>query len=155
MFHLEFHLPYLTLRVEEASDSYVSRQGRYRVEQLTWPDHFDAAGKSKRVLYESHVSMTIVGTSRCAWTAYCFSRSYDGPNEVDENVDAEEDSWYDYVAQNLADMLPEDPREYWLSAINIRLRIVVQEWSFTILSIESSINDHVRQLSRLYSTTFQ
>ena len=94
------------------------------------------------ILYKAQIAFTIVGTSSSSWTAFAFvseglprcmfyeAKTSNG-EEGNHNGDALPcDHCYDPLVGDCSDCqndLPVDARQYWLSALDSQLRLIVQE----------------------------
>lgn len=152
-------MPFLTLR--ECGDS---ECGTAEGMDATWSkigsmmiDCDEHKKPCKHTIREANVSIVVCGWSPTKWVCWAFSNTHSDPTSRDEDIgDAADFIQEDYVATDgngPADgrvMDLNEPlwcaRQYWLRAIDIRMRIVHKEWLWLVQSTEDDINTWVSLL---------
>lgn len=165
MFQLAFHLPYYVWRsAQKASEDHRQdanatplRQSR-DISFLNWK----SSGTSS-FLYEAQISCVVAGSDEWRWVAYCFVDTYfDATSEARETVQ----SYYDDSQGDegmLADPFTfgvkdandpiQNPREYFLEVLRIRLNQVKCEWEQVVAKVQESIREYVPVGSLLFLTS--
>ena len=142
-------MPFLTLR--ECSDVEEGLND-------AWPEiaslklDCDKHAKTCRyVIREANVSVVVCGWSHSKWVCWAFSNTHSDPTARNEEPAEESDIFQeDHVAtdgngpEDGRVINLEDPawcaRQYWLTAVDIRMRIVHRECTWLVRSIEADVN---------------
>ncbi|EXJ87600.1 hypothetical protein A1O3_04561 [Capronia epimyces CBS 606.96] len=157
VFRLELHLPFPVWK-QSQNPHEDPRRGldgeplrNYKdVSFLNWED-----GPTREYIYESHVTLIVVGSNEHAWDAVCFEDNYFEPPDSKHSV---RDAYYDSLGQDgmpvdplLGDdsdlnFSPRKPREYFLAALLTRTKQVKRHW----LQIEARLKKSKRIYERRY-----
>ncbi|EEA19331.1 conserved hypothetical protein [Talaromyces marneffei ATCC 18224] len=144
IFHLEFHLPYLSLRqAPPEPHSPEANNGR------AWTDlSFLEPEKGKlqhRGVFEAQISFVIVGSDNYRWDGYCFA--FDDEEELlDDDSDAvrmDPISWNGKSCTYNANHPIWDPRKYFLAVFESRMTQVLAEFECLIRMIAKNIKQYV------------
>ncbi|UPX18040.1 uncharacterized protein EKO05_0008363 [Ascochyta rabiei] len=163
-FHLEFHMPFLTLR-----ECILRGRTSDGSPDDAWPEMaslniecHEHMRTCKYVIREAHVSVVICGWSHSKWVCWGFSNTHLDPTTRNEEPSEEFDIYQeDYVStdgEGPADgrtINLEQPiwcaRRYWLQTVDIRMQIVHKEWTWLVRSTEADIKAWVSK-NRFFST---
>lgn len=110
----------------------------------------DASDSGNHCLYDAHVSLTLCGSDHTRWVCYAFADTTF--HTEDHNEDNEDEIEEDPIASDSenyglrADTPIWDPREYFLTTVNYRMRQILEEWACLVREVERRIEKHVRHI---------
>ena len=136
---MEFHLPYYALRTARAPlpDSRgLRRHGRFI---LADSSHHTA----KEYLYESQISLLIIGIDEWFWTAYlCLDTFFEGKENISSHYSNDNDALIGGAVR--PNKFPVwNPRQYFLFILSRRFKQVTKEWAAIVRNLEGRLHLHV------------
>jgi hypothetical protein len=152
---LEFHIPFFALRKAPRSDgSALPGRGKRRRSwediNLLTPEKAGSENQESYRLHKTQISFVIHGSDEWNWTAWAFE---DTDHELDESdgmaTDAGEgNSEAQLVEDPIAYGLDANkpiwrPREYFIKALEIRIKKVREEWDEVVHMLEHDRNGNV------------
>lgn len=160
-FVLEFHLPFLALRSSKRAyrDKRLKHDGtplRDTIDISFLNGHPHTLGRNDEVdyLYEAEISCTLCGWDHWVWAAYMFVDTYYDSPERREDVQKYEDLWNGKeeipcrvdpltAEKTILDNAIQQPREYWLKVLKVRVLQVLKEWYKVVTTMKESIEYYV------------
>ena len=162
MFHLAFHLPYYAFRSSKSprvdhrqcTDGEVLRHS-LDVSFLR-PRESETSGL---FLYEAQISCVVAGTDDWRWVAYCFVDTYfDSEKIARRSIRHQEGALPIGVRLDplrngklIEDEHYQDPREYFLAVLTVRLEQILGEWNLIVEKLQQA----VRKYDQVCACTFQ
>ena len=134
---MEFHIPYMAVRMKQEIDPRGLRKGHEMPEYLNKRHTF-----SESFYHQAQISFLITGVDEWHWTAYCCVDTF---FESEKTLDG-------YFSERLDGLLGGaaiewrptwNPREYFLHAFARRLGQATQEWTNVVLELESRLDEYV------------
>lgn len=160
-FVLEFHLPFLALRNSKRAyrDNRLKQDGtplRETIDISFLNGHLHTIGRNDEVdyLYEAEISCTLCGWDHWVWAAYMFVDTYHDSPDNRKDVQYYEDCWNGKegnpcpvdpltAGETILDNAIQQPREYWLKVLKVRVLQVLQEWYKVVTKVKESIRHYV------------
>jgi hypothetical protein len=145
MFHLEFHLPYFTLRKSEPPKDVGSKTMAIR--PLLKSHATTTQDEIRYAIDRAQFSFTICGTDHSRWVGYAFVKNdYEDELEDEDDVNASSDLWRENpITLGNADTKKPiwDPRAYFLVVLRIRTAKVLGEWEYLVRNIQQAVDGYV------------
>jgi hypothetical protein len=153
---MEFHIPFFALRKAPKSDNHLLSDRGKRLrnwEDVTFPTRNKAGPECQDNyrLHKAQVSCVIHGSDEWQWTAWAFE---DTEYEMEEGDTTDKDAAvYDnevvFVEDPIAYGLDANkpiwrPREYFIKALEIRIKKVREEWDELVYMLQLDRNENVR-----------
>lgn len=156
---LEFHMPFLTLRHFQEPNATSSAKADGPDD---WPPVATVVlkcdeheGLCKYVIREANVSVAVCGWDRHKWTCWAFSNTHSDPTTREEEEPEEDDMQEDFIATDgngpedgtVIDAAQPlwDSRDYWLRVVDLRMRIIHEEWKWLVMNTEAKVKSWVSQ----------
>lgn len=145
MFHLEFHLRYVSLQRAP-----LEQQPQKADHSTKWTDlSFLKSQKNNLHHYrirEAQISFVIVGSDNYRWDGYCFA--FDEEEDLldeDSHPIRKDDpiSWDGKICRCDANIPIWDPRKYFLAVFESRISQILAEFERLVRMIAKSINQYV------------
>ncbi|KAI1081596.1 hypothetical protein F5B20DRAFT_578927 [Whalleya microplaca] len=160
MFALEFHLPYFALRRHRLPQMDVritdSGGALRKHEDITFLWNMDGKVDNSKTcyVYEANLSCMVSGWDYHKWSAHFFIDLYFEDLKADEDLESISDYEAHKTAgialdplaggKKLREMMPRDPRNYFILVLAIRLRKVKKEWELLVTAVDEAIRTYVR-----------
>lgn len=105
----------------------------------------DHDGPCRFAIHDATISIVICGHDNRKWVGWALSNTPGDPTELEEECGLQEDF---FAADGngpeegivVDSNTPEwDPRKYWLSNVEIRVRLALKEWRYLVFCIEDSV----------------
>jgi hypothetical protein len=156
MFELISHIPYVCLTKKRPKDVGDGSGAREDCVDLSFMSN--DVSVPKVILHHAHMTLVLKGIDRTRYRVLLLIRGSSKEDTVDAYV---RKGLRDQVApdpltagQRFTDMTPGEPRDYWLSVLGVRLRIVCHEWSSVCEFFQNAVKDFrlvkplIRQLGK-------